>query len=126
MLKEPQEILDAYKIRCQKLKDMKSQNKELQPLTIPELLFIRLALHPTAKQGSKEVTRKIIDYLCEKEVCTAQDIYRDLGYSDKPVLHRLKKFKELGLVRRESKKYYMPSPRMLELKSRYLERVCGE
>jgi len=125
-VKTPLEILSEYQQKCEKLKAIGSQHKELQPLTVQEVLFIRATLHPTAKKESKEITRKLILYLCNQGICTAQDIYNDLGYHDKPILHRLKKFREHGLVRRESKKYYMPTPRMLELREKYLERVCGE
>lgn len=125
-MKAPLEILSEYQAKARKLKEMGSQHKELQPLTVQEVLFIRAVLHPTAKKESRDVTRNLIKFLCDKAICTAQDIYDELGYVDKPVLHRLKKFREHGLVRRESKKYYMPTMRMLELKDKYLERVCGE
>jgi hypothetical protein len=125
-MRTPLEILSEYTKKAEKLRGMNSQHKELQPLTVPEVLFIRAVLHPTAKKESKEVTRRLISYLCDRGICTSEEIYTDLGYVDKPVLHRLKKFREFGLVRRESKKFYMPTPRMLELKEKYLERVCGE
>jgi DNA-binding transcriptional ArsR family regulator len=125
-VKTPLEILSEYQSKVSKLKAIGSQHKEIQPLTLPDVLFIKAILHPTAKKESKEVTRKLIMFLCDRGIVTAQEIYDELGYADKPVLHRLKKFREHGLVRRESKKYYMPTPRMLELRERYLERVCGE
>lgn len=125
-MKTPLEILSEYQGKVNKLKAMGSSHKELQPLTTPEVLFIRATLHPTKKQESKEVTRKLIMLLCDRGIVTAQEIYDETGYADKPVLNRLKKFREHGLVRRESKKFYMPTPRMLELRERYLERVCGE
>ena len=124
-MRTPSEILDDYWKKANKLKQLGANHKELQPLTVQEVLFIKAILHPTIKQESRDLTRNLILYLCEKRICTAQDIYRDLGYSDKPVMQRLKKFREHGLVRRVSKKYYIASPRLYELKEKYLERVCG-
>lgn len=125
-MRTPKEILDTYWKTAEELRKINSPYRELRPLTIPELLFIRANLHPTAKRESKEVTRKMVSYIVEKRICMAEDIYRDLGYADKPVMTRMKKFMEHGLVRRECKKYYIATPRMLELKANYLERICGE
>lgn len=122
----PLEILSEYQGKVEKLRKIGSQHKELQPLDVKEVLYISATLHRTSKKASKEVTRDLIQYLCEKTICTAEDIYRDLGYVDKPIMSRIKKFREHGLVRREAKKYYIATDRLKDLKERYLERVCGE
>lgn len=125
-MKTPQDILDHYRERSEKLKAAGSPYKEIQPLSIPDVLSIRVILHPTNRKASKEMTKQLILLLCEKGIMTAEEIYAETGFTDKPVLQRLRKFRELGLVRREHKKYYMSTDRMLDLKNRYLERVCGE
>jgi hypothetical protein len=120
------EILSDYKKRTAKMEELKTAHKDIQPLTTPDVMYIAAMLHPTARKESKEVTRKLINFLCDNAICTAQDIYDGLGYADKPVLTRLRKLMGFGLVRRESKKYYMPTPRMKALRAKYMERLCGE
>lgn len=117
-------ILEEYKKDLERWKANNAHYRDVQPLTMQDLLYIRAVLHPTNKKESKLLTKRLIEYLTDKEICTSQDIYRDLGYSDKPVLKRLRMFQQLGLVRRESKKYYMPTPRMYEIRKRYLRRLC--
>lgn len=125
MTKTPRQILNDYRDKVVRLKAINSQHKELQPLSIPDVLNIKLTLHPTNKRESKELTRRLVEYLVEVEICTAGDIYDALGCTDKPTLQRLRKFKEYGLVRRESKKYYIATDRLIELKDKFIEKVCG-
>lgn len=122
---DPKEVLSAYQKDLERWKERGAHYKDIQPLTIQDILYIRTILHPTSKKESKELTKSLVNYLCDIGICTAQDIYNDLGYSDKPVLKRLKLFQQFGLVRRESKKWYMPTPRMLEVKKRHLRRICS-
>lgn len=123
--RNPLEILSAYQKKVARMKEVNAPYKEIQPLQISDVLFIQAKLHPTKKQATKDMTRELIKFLCDEGICTAQQIYDRFGWSDKPVMARLKLFREFGLVRRESKKYYMPTPRLLELRDKYLERVCG-
>lgn len=125
-MKTPAEILAEYDDKVTRLRAIGSQHKEIQPLLMPDLLYIKAVLHPTAKKSSRDITRRLVEYLCNAEICTARDIYESLDCADKPVLQRLRKFKEMGLVRRESKRFYIRTPRLLQLKDQYLERVCGE
>lgn len=125
MKDDREHILSEYQRKLDLMKKNQTPHKDVQVLSTNEVLYFKAVMHPTAKQESKALTKALIQYLCDKGICTSEDIYRDLGYADKPVLSRLKKFKEFGLVRREAKKYYMPTPRMLELKDKFLERVCG-
>lgn len=123
--RDPLDILSAYQKRVAMMKAQQTPHKEIQPLTIQEVMYIKLALHPTAKQESKDLTKELIRYICNEGIVTAEQIYEKYGWSDKPVMKRLKLLREFGLLKRESKKFYMPTPRMLELKEKYLERVCG-
>lgn len=118
------EVLENYRKDCERWKERNAHYKDIQPITPNDVIFIRKVLHPTAKAESKQLTETLIQFICEKEIVTAKEIYDALGLSDKPVLKRLKTFKEFGLIRREGKKYYLPTPRMQELKKRYLKRVC--
>jgi hypothetical protein len=124
MTKSPQQILAEYRDKAERLRAIHSQHKELQPLSIPDVLSIKMALHPTNRRESKDLTRRLVEYLVEVGICTADDIYQSLGCADKPVLQRLRKFKEYGLVRRESKKYYIATGRMDELHEKFIEKVC--
>lgn len=125
-MKSMQEILAEYKNNETRLLAMGSQRKELSNPGVQDILFLKASLHPTAKKSSMELTRKLINYLCDVEICTAKDIYDSLSYADKPVLFRLKKLKEQGYIRRESKKAYIATRRLKFLKDNYLDKVCGE
>lgn len=124
-MKERIEILSDYQRKVKLLQDSKSSHREVQPLTTNDILYMRAILHPTEKQASKDLSRELVKYICDMGICTTTDIYNDLGFTDKPVLKRLKLFRQFALVKRESKKYYMATPRLLELRERYLERICG-
>jgi hypothetical protein len=118
------EVLSNYQKDVERWKERGGHYKDIQPLSIQDLLFIRTVLHPTNKQGSKDLTKALITFIVDRGVVTAQEVYGELGYSDKPVLKRLKLFQQLGLIRRESKKYYLPTPRMQEIRQKYLKRIC--
>lgn len=118
------QVLEAYNKDVERWRERGSTYRDIVPITPNDILFIRKVLHPTARAESKKLTEDLIKFLCEKEVTTAEEIYTSLGLSDKPVLKRLKTFREFALVRREGKKYYLPTPRMREIYKRYLKRVC--
>jgi hypothetical protein len=107
------------------MKAQKTPHKDIQPWEMKELLYFRAMIHPTDKKESKDMTRELIRFICDQAIVTADQIYEHFGWSDKPVMKRLKLFREFGLVKRESKKYYLPTPRMTELRNTYLERICG-
>lgn len=120
-----QEILSDYQKDVERWKENGGHYKDIQPLSINDILFIRQVLHPTKKVQSKKVTEQLIKFICDEGIVTAKQIYEATGLSDKPVLSRLKIFQQFGLIRRESKKYYLPTPRMLEIRQRYLKRICS-
>lgn len=121
-----QEVLTNYQKDVERWRASGATHyRDIQPLSVNDVLFIRTVLHPTNKADSKKVTEELINFMCERDVMTAQDVYEALGLSDKPVLKRLKIFQQFGLVRRESKKYYLPTPRMRELQKKYLKRICN-
>jgi len=123
-LATPVEILSEYQRKVRLMTSQKTPHKEIQPLEPRDIMLFRALLHPTDKKESKEMTRELVKYLCDQGITTAEDIYEKYGWSDKPVMKRLKLFREFGMLKREQKKYYMPTPRLLELRDTYLERVC--
>lgn len=124
-MKEPLEILSDYQKKVESLIANKSPYKEVQPLQISDLLLLSARLHPTDKKESKDITRELIKFVHDEGIVTAEQIYSTYGWSDKAVMRRLKILREFGIVRRESKKYYMGTPRLKELRNKYLERVCS-
>lgn len=118
------EVLTNYQKDVERWRERGGHYKDIQPLSVQDLLFIRTVLHPTNKQSSKDLTKALIPFIVDRGVVTAQEIYNELGYSDKPVLRRLKLFQQCGLIRRELKKYYLPTPRMQEIRQKYLQRIC--
>lgn len=120
-----EQVLESYKGDVERWKVSGATHyKDIQKLEVNDVLFMRVVLHPTKRKASKDLTKTLVEYLCDKEIATADDIYKDLGVSDNPVLKRLKIFQQFGLIRRERKKYYLPTPRMHELRKRYLKRIC--
>jgi hypothetical protein len=118
------QLLSSYQKDCERWIERGAHYKDIQPLTVQDVLFIRAILHPTGKADSKLVTKALIKFIVDQGIVTAQDIYKELGYSDKPILKRMKLFQQFGLIRREEKKWYIPTPRMKEIRERYLERIC--
>jgi predicted transcriptional regulator len=118
-------VLKQYQEDVKRWQENNAHYMDIRPIAINDALYMKAVLHPTNKAESKNITKQLVEFICEREIVTAKEIYDALGLSDKPVLKRLKAFKELGLVRREAKKYYLPTPRMMELKKRYLRRICS-
>ena len=125
VFKAPSEILSDYQRKLKLMTSQKTPHKDIQPLQPVEVMLFRALLHPTDKKESKDMTRELVKFICDKKILTAEDIYAEYNWSDKPVMRRLKLFREFGMVKRELKKYYMPTPRMIELRDNYLERVCS-
>jgi len=123
-VKTPVELLSDYQRKVKLMISQKIPHKDIQPLDQRDIILFMALLHPTAKRESKELTKELITFICDQGIITAEDIYAKYNWSDKPVMRRLKLFREFGLIKREQKKYYMPTPRMLELRKTYLERVC--
>jgi len=119
------EILSSYQKDVERWVANKSHYKDIQPLTMQDLLYIKQVLHPTKKVESRKITETLIKFICDQGIVTAKEIYDATGLSDKPVLTRLKIFQQFGLVRRESKKYYLPTPRLQEIRKRQLDRICS-
>lgn len=124
MNEKKQTILDDYKKDIERWRERGSQYRDIQPVTTNDVLFMRAVLHPTNKAESKDVTKRLITLLCERKIVTSKEIFEALGLSDKPVMKRLKIFRQFALVRKESNKYYLPTPRMEEVYRRYLRRIC--
>jgi len=124
LVKTPAELLAEYQRKVKLMTTQRTPHKDVQPLTTPEILLFRALLHPTNKKESKDMTRELVNYLCEQGITSAEDIYTKYNWSDKPVMRRLKLMREFGMVKREQKKYYMPTPRLFELQETYLKRVC--
>jgi predicted HTH transcriptional regulator len=124
-MKTPIEILSEYQRKVELMREQKTPHKDIQPLQVADILLLRAVIHPTDKKESKEMTRELVKFVCDQGIVTAEEIYSTFGWSDKPVMKRLKVLREFGIIRRESKKYYIATPRLLELRNKYLERVCG-
>jgi hypothetical protein len=119
-----QAIREQYEQDVIRWRERGGQYVDIKPLTLNDVIFLKTVLHPTEKKETKKVTENLVNFICESKIVTAEEIYTSLGLSDKPVLKRLKVFRQFGLIRRESKKYYLPTPRMEELHKRYLKRIC--
>lgn len=123
-MKDTAEILSNYQRKVALMRAQKTTHKDIQPLAMGDVLLVKALLHPTAKQTSKDMTKVLIEYLCDEGICTAEDIYTRFGWSNKPVMKRLKIFQNFGMVKRESKKYYIATPRLCELRDKYLRQIC--
>jgi hypothetical protein len=123
--KTPLEILSDYQKNVERWKASGAHYADIQPLQSKDIIIIKQFLHPTNKRESKDMTKLLINFLCDEGITTAQDIYEKLQCSDKPILTRLKIMKQFGLIRREAKKYYIATPRLVEIQRKYLRHLCG-
>ena len=121
---EPMQILSDYQHRVEVMQSQKVNTKEMRKLETTELLYLRAVMHPTNKQVSKDMTKELVKFIYDQGIVTAEEIYTKYGWSDKAVMRRLKLLKEFSIIIRKSKKYYMGTPRLEELRIKYLERVC--
>lgn len=119
-----QKLLEQYNKDVDRWKERGGHYKDIQPLSTNDILLLKALMHPTNRADSKKLTEELVRYLCTRGIATASNIYEDMGLSDKPVLKRLKLLQQHGYVRRESKKYYIATPRLRELNARYLKRIC--
>ena len=126
-MKSSQDILKAYEARVEQWKSNRNaKHRDIQSLLAPDVLFLRSVIHPTNRREAKELTRKVILYLHEHRIATAQDMYESIGISDNPFLKRVKILMNFGIVRRESKKFYMATPRLDELvEKKYIDKLCN-
>jgi len=120
----PEKILEDYKLRVQLMYAQKVPSKEVQDLSTQDVMYIRAILHPTKRVESKAMTRELLKFIYENKIVTAEQIYDTYGWSDNPVMKRLKLLKGFGLVKRVSKKYYLATPRLGILMTEYLDELC--
>ena len=123
-MKSAADILQSYKNDVARWQANNSHYVDIRPLTVNEIITLKMKLHPTAKRESLDMTKRLIELMCDREIITAQEIYTELACVDKPILKRIRILREYGLLRRESKKFYLPTPRLQELRKRYLHRLC--
>lgn len=88
--------------------------------TPDDFRYFKMVIHPTARQESKDVTKKILLYLSEKDIVTSVQLQKDLDISEAPILKRLKVFREFKLCKRERNKFYRVTPRLKELVRLYV------
>lgn len=124
-MKTAEEVYAEYQTDIARWIERGAHYIDIKKLTTNDLIFLRAKIHPTSKQTSKDLTRKLVQLIYERKIITAKEIYETLGVADKPVLRRMKVLREFGIVRRESKKYYMASPRLEDLVNKHwIERLC--
>lgn len=122
-LKTKQYVLDQYE------KKLETWRKDLQPvadlreLTFSEVMLIVLKLHPTNREDSKEITRNLLLYLAEHKIATSYEIQDAIGVSYPTLLERLKILRVMNLVRRESRMFYLATPRLYEFVKTYMDHL---
>jgi len=93
-------------------------------ITPDELKFFRLAIHPTKRGDSREVTRRLLDYLKDKDLVTSLEIQEALGIAEMTVLKRLSILRQFNFIQRKLHRYYIVTPRLQELVRLYMDRLC--
>lgn len=92
-------------------------------ITPDELKFFRLAIHPTKRAESRDVTRKLLEYLNDKDLVTSLEIQQELGMAEMTVLKRLSILRQFNLIQRKLHRYYVVTPRLQELVRLYIEHL---
>lgn len=120
-----EEIKEAHDKRTLQGIESGSTNREYQLPQVKDLLLLRAQLHPTAKKASQDLTRRLIKLLMEEGCLTSVELCEKLQCSERPVLKRLKCLRHNGCLRRESKRYYLPTHRLqLLIDKGFLEHIC--
>lgn len=92
-------------------------------ITPDELKFFRLAIHPTRREESVEVTKKLLQYLAGKDLVTSIEVQTDLGLAEMTVLKRLKILIQCNFLQRKLHRYYIVTPRLQELVRLYMDHL---
>lgn len=92
-------------------------------ITPDELKFFKIAMHPTKRSESVEVTKRVLRYLATKDLVTSIDVQQDLDMAEMTVLKRLKVLKQFNFIVRKLHRYYVVTPRLQELVRLYMEHL---
>lgn len=117
-------ILEDYQTFIALAQAQKTPRKEVQPLTAQDIMYLKAKMHPTKKAESIAMTKELLNYMYTQRIATAEQIYAAYGWSDKPLMKRMKLLKEFAIVKRVSKKYYLATPRLDTLVTRYIDILC--
>lgn len=116
-------ILHQYEQKLQRWQEQMQPVADLRELTFNDVMLLVLKLHPTNRADSKELTRKVINYLAEQKIATSYEIMEGVGISYPALLDRLKILRVMNLVRRESREFYIASPRLYEFVKTYMHHL---
>lgn len=118
-------ILDEYHKKLENWRRNLQPVADLRELTFNDVALLVLKLHPTNREESKAITRKLLVFLAEQEVATTEEMIRELGISYPALLDRLKVLRTMNLVRRESRMFYLATPRLYEFVQKYMQHLGG-
>lgn len=116
------QVYEAYERKLARIRESgyADRNKEMKPFDFGEVFMLMAELHPVKRPKALEITKQLIEVLCERKAVVAKDLYEEFGWNDRTLLKRLNILAKYGLVRREAKKYYLATPRLFLFKEKYM------
>jgi hypothetical protein len=121
--KPKETVLQTYEAKLNGWREAGQETPETKPLNVTDLQLLEARLHPTKRQGSLELSQRIVELLYNKRIVTTEEVCTILTCHDVPVRKRFDALRKAGMVRQESRIYYLATPRLDDFFSTYLGSV---
>jgi hypothetical protein len=118
--KSKETVQQTYEAKIAGWKASGQATPETRPLTTTDLQLLEARLHPTKRQASMDLTQRIVEMLYNRRIVTTEEVCTVLTCHDVPVRKRFDALRKAGMVRQESRIYYLATPRLDEFVSTYL------
>lgn len=116
-------ILAGYEKKIMGWKKNSQPVAELRDLTAIDVMMLVMKLHPTDRKVSKEATKKLLQHLFIARVTTTADLSEATGLSYPALLERIKALRDMNIIRREKRVYYLATPRLDQFVKDHMERL---
>lgn len=122
--KTKDEVLLGYEKRLDDWKRMQQPVPDTRGLTHMDAEFVTFKLNPTKRKESREITRRLLEFMAESKIVTVDEIRTSLGITYPTIADRMETLRTLGLVRRELVVYYLATPRLYEFVEKHIDTLA--
>jgi hypothetical protein len=118
-LKTKEEALQGYRANLDKWQKQGKFVKALTPFDSSEFLAVINQLHRSNNANYHKVTADVLTFIAERGVVTSEEIL-EAGICTLPAFYRrMKEFNAAALIRRESRMFYIATPRFNDFYTQY-------
>lgn len=124
-MKTKEQVLALYKQKLANWQRREINVIDLRKLDINSVMIIHYRLHRANKTKSKELTKELLEFLKQAEIATTEEILAAVKISYPALNRRLQELRRHGIIRRESRLYYLATPRLTELLDSYMKHLMA-